>query len=189
MQSCSCTCLLSLYLRHGRFRTFSSSRAHFCCHAKHSFLVIASSVLSCRARARNPAHGCFTSFSMTRVMSCRTLLVMACTLFPCHAERSEESTMDASTALHFVQHDRVMSCRMLSVIACTWSWHARFCLAIPSTFFPVMPSTLFLVVPSTLSLSFRAPFPCHSEPERGIQRMYSSLRCASFSMTVYRQDA
>jgi len=121
------------------------------------FLVVPSTLsLSFRARARNPAHGCFTSFSMTRVMSCRTLLVMACTLFPCHTERSEESTMDASTALHFVQHDRVMSCRMLSVIACTWSWHARFCLAIPSTFFPVMPSTLFLVVPSTLSLSFRA---------------------------------
>jgi len=126
-------CNLVLHLS---FVIISQART-FCALFRHlelTFVVVPSTLflsfrafpfVSCRASARNPAHGCFTALRFVqhdRVMSCRTLLVMACTLFPCHSEHpfpchSEHSPLCHAERQRGIQRmDASLRCASFSMI-------------------------------------------------------------------------
>ena len=88
----------SAWMLHFAQHDKTSRAQHSFFHSAHSvssfrayFFVIPSILfLSFRASARNPAHGCFTSFSMTRPVMPSTLFFIPRTLF-CHSVQSVSS--------------------------------------------------------------------------------------------------
>ena len=118
------------------------------CHSEHS-------LLSFRASVRNPAHGRFAPFSMTRPkMSFR-----ASARNPAHGCFASLS-MTNWWMLHFVQHDRPMSFRTLSFVipnASEESTHGCF------TALRFVQHDRPDAIPSTFSPSFQMFFPCYSE--------------------------
>jgi hypothetical protein len=179
---------LSFSLFHHSAHSVSSFRALF-------FVIPSILFLSFRASARNPAHRCFASLSMTRPAVPSTLFFIPRTLFRhselsflsfrayffCHSERQRGiQRMDASF-FHSAHFAFSMTRHTFSVRTQCPALKTSRAQHFPRTFsFRASFRAYFFVIPfrhSELSfLSFRAYFFCHSERQRGIQRMDASLR-------------